>query len=205
MARGVGVAHNISSNLRLRSGLAPVAEMVAAGVAVGIGLDGQSLDDDQDFAREMRLAWTLANGSGMAAKDLSAAKVWRMGTRVSADISFGAEAGLGRLEVGAPADLVLLDWDGIRSKQAPVDFPPPDLLPAFLLRRVKREHVRHVMVAGDWLLRDGAHAKIDIDDVEREIYARLMFAARGASPSLAPYLREFYRGWADDSLPPVRR
>ncbi len=203
--RGVGVAHNISSNLRLRSGLAPVAEMRAASVPVGIGLDGQSLDDDQDIAREMRLAWSLANRSGMAAKDLSAATVWRMGTRVSADISFGAEAALGRLDVGAPADLILLDLEDVRGKWAPVDLPPSEQLPAFLLRRMNREHVRHVMVAGDWLLRDGAHIRIDIDNVEREIYAWLKFAVAGASPDLAEYLREFYRGWDGDDSTLVRR
>ncbi len=196
--RGVGVAHNLSSNLRLRSGLAPVARMVAAGIPIGIGLDGQSLDDDQDFLREMRLAWTLANRSGLAAADLSASDAWRMGTQIAADISFGAGARLGRLEVGAPADLVLLDWEGIRGKWAPPDFPPPELLPEFLLRRVKREHVRQVMVAGEWLLRDGAHVKVDIDEVEREIYARLDFAAGRASPDLAAYLREFYRGWDEE-------
>lgn len=203
--RGVGVAHNISSNLRLRSGLALVAEMVAAGVPVGIGLDGQSLDDDQDFLREMRLAWTLANRSGMASVDLSASQMWRMGTETAADITFGAEAGLGRLDVGAPADLVLLDWEGIRGKWTPDDFPPLELLPEFALRRAKREHVRQVMVAGEWVLRDGAHVKVDIDEIEQEIYARLDFGAGRASSSLAPYLREFYRDWDDADLPPVRR
>ena len=203
--RGVGIAHNISSNLRLRSGLAPIAEMVAAGVPVGIGLDGQTLDDDQDFLREMRLAWTLANRDGMAAADLSAKAVWRMGTSNAADISFGAEAGLGRLDVGARADLVLLDWEAIRGRWAPMEFPPPELLPAFMLRRAKGEQVRGVMVAGEWVLRDGAHARFDVDEVEREIYARLDFADAGLSSSLAAYLREFYRSWDEDDLPPLRR
>ena len=109
------------------------------------------------------------------------------------------------MDVGAPADLILLDWDSIRGKWAPVDFPPPELLPAFLLRRVKREHVRHVMVAGEWVVRDGAHVGVDIDEVEREIYARLDFAAGGASPDLAEYLRAFYRSWDGDGLPSLRR
>ena len=132
--RGVGVAHNISSNLRLRSGIAPIAMMAAGGVAVGIGLDGQTLDDDQDFLREMRLAWTVGNQSGMAAADLDAESVWRMGTEVAADISFGAEAPLGELAVGGLADLVLLDLGAIKGQWAPADYPPRELLPAFLLR-----------------------------------------------------------------------
>ena len=200
-AQEVGVTHNISSNLRLRSGLAPVAGMNAAGVSVGIGLDGQSLDDDQDFIREMRLAWTLANRSGKAAAEISASQVWRMGSRVAADITFGAEAQLGRLEVGAPADLVLLDWEAITGKWAPRDVPL-QLLPEFLLRRAKTEHVRQVMVAGEWVLRDGAHLRFDIDQVEREIYARLEFAAGGSA--LGEYMRAFYRDWDEDDSPPLR-
>lgn len=195
--RGVGVAHNISSNLRLRSGVAPVAKMAAAGVPVGIGLDGHALDDDQDFLREMRLAWTIGNQSGMAAADLSPEAVWRMGTAGAAEITFGAGVPLGELEVGGLADLILLDWEAVRGLWAPADYPPRDLLPAFLLRRIKREHVRHVMVGGDWVLRDGRHVRVDIAEVEREIGQRLQFEANGAPSGLDAYLRSFYRGWDD--------
>ena len=121
--RGVGVAHNISSNLRLRSGIAPVARMKAAGVKVGIGLDGHTLDDDQDFLREMRLAWTIGNRYGMAAVDLSAETVWRMGTNVAADITFGADSPLGELKVGGLADLILLDWDAVKGKMGAGQLP----------------------------------------------------------------------------------
>ncbi len=203
--RGVGVAHNISSNLRLRSGSAPIARMLAARVSVGIGLDGHTLDDDQDFLREMRLAWTIGNQSGMAAADLDAATVLRMGTGVAAAITFGADAPLGELEVGGLADLVLLELEPIRSRWAPADYPPPELLPALLLRRGKREHVRHVMVGGEWVLRDGEHLHVDARTVEREIWERLKFDARNLPPRLDAYLRKFYRAWDDEDLPRLRR
>ena len=203
--RGVGVAHNISSNLRLRSGSAPIALMLGARVPVGIGLDGQTLDDDQDFLREMRLAWTIGNQSGMAAADLDAATVLRMGTGVAAAITFGANAPLGELEVGRLADLVLLECEGIRSRWAPADYPPLELLPAFLLRRGKREHVRHVMVGGEWILRDGEHLHVDARTVEREIWERIIFDARNLPPRLDAYLRKFYRAWDDEDLPRLRR
>lgn len=203
--RGVGVAHNISSNLRLRSGLAPIAEMLAAGVKVGIGLDGQALDDDQDFLRETRLAWTIGNRSGMAAADISAAKAWRMGASDAAQVTFGACVPLGRLEIGGLADLILLEWDAVAGKWAHANYPSLELLPEFLLRRCQRDNVRHVMVGGKWLLRDGAHESVDIRDVEREIWERLDFQSAGASPRLEAYLREFYRGWDDARLPAMRR
>ncbi len=203
--RGVGVAHNISSNLRLRSGIAPVAMMAAAGVPVGIGLDGQTLDDDQDFLREMRLAWTIGNQSGMAAADLDAETVLRMGTDVAADISFGAEVPLGELEVGGLADLALLELEAVRSRWAPARYPPRELLSALLLRRGRREHVRHVMVGGQWVLRDGQHLHIDAGDVEREIWERLKFEARVLPSRFEVYLRKFYRSWDDGDLPMLWR
>lgn len=203
--RGVGVAHNISSNLRLRSGMAPVAKMAAAGVKVGIGLDGQTLDDDQDFLREMRLAWTIGNRHGMAATDLSAEQVWQMGTSAAAGITFGAGAPLGLLEVGGLADLILLDVNAIRGKRAPANHPSPELLPEFLLRRSKREHLRHVMVGGEWVIRDGEHVNFDMGEVEREIWEGLNFETNRVSPGLPEYLREFYRAWDDGELPALPR
>ncbi|MDE2637851.1 MAG: amidohydrolase family protein [Chloroflexota bacterium] len=202
---GVGVVHNISSNLRLRSGMAPVAEMMAAGVKVGIGLDGQTLDDDQDFLREMRLAWTVGNRSGMAATDLNAEIVWRMGTSAAAEITFGAGAPLGELEVGGLADLILLDLDAIRGKWAPAEYPSPELLPAYLLRRSKQEHVRHVMVGGEWIICNGEHVNFDLSEVEREIWDGLNFETKRKSSSLSTVLREFYRAWDDGELPILQR
>lgn len=202
--RGVGIAHNISSNLRLRSDIAPVAKLMAAGVNVGIGLDGQSMDDDQDFLREMRLAWTIGNQSGMGAADLSAAAAWRMGTDIAAKITFGARAPLGQLEIGSLADLVLLDWEAVAGIWALADFPPPELLPEFLLRRIKREHVRRVMVGGNWVLRDGEHKTVDMSDVEREIWQRLRPLTGGQPPQLDAHLRKFYRGWDKETLPTRR-
>ena len=204
-ARGVGVAHNISSNLRLRSGIAPIAKMLAAGVPVGIGLDGHALDDDQDFLRELRLAWTIANGSGVESDDISATTAWQMGTAVAAGITFGADAPLGELVVGGLADLVLLDWRTIKGKWSPDDAPPRSQVPAFLLRRAKREHVRHVMVGGEWMVRAGAHVAFDVDEVEREIYARLAFVGGQPLAELGEYLRAFYGNWDDEGFPPLLR
>ena len=203
--RGVGVAHNISSNLRLRSGIAPVARMMAAGVKVGIGMDGHTLDDDQDFLREMRLAWTIGNQSGMAAADLSAETVWRMGTDIAADITFGADVPLGKLEVGGLADLILLDWDAVKGKWAPAEYPSRELLSPFLLRRARRENVRHVMVGGAWVVRNGGHETVNIQDVEREIWERLQSAAGEPLMRLDTYLRKFYQGWDQGEWPELPR
>ena len=62
--RGATIAVNTSSNLGLRSGIAPLAEMVRCGCRVALGLDGLALDEDDDALREMRLAHLIHAGSG---------------------------------------------------------------------------------------------------------------------------------------------
>jgi len=59
---GVGVAHNPTSNLKLASGVAPVAEMLAKKINVAIGTDGAASNNDQDMFEELRLAALLPKG-----------------------------------------------------------------------------------------------------------------------------------------------
>ena len=63
--RGVTVAVNTSCNLRLRPGVAPIGRFVRHGLRFGFGLDGYAHDDDQDYFRDLRLAWRLHNGTGL--------------------------------------------------------------------------------------------------------------------------------------------
>lgn len=201
--RGVGIAHNPSSNLRLRSGVAPVAEMLAAGIQVGLGLDGHALDDDQDFLREMRLAYTLANRAGASSLPVEPHEILQMATLSGAHITLGEDVPLGRLANGALADLVLLDWGGVRGRWAPEGYPAAEHALPFLLHRSTRQHVRHVMVNGAWVVRDGQCITLDetaIADAIREALAQQMTDAGRterlhAAQALAPYLRRFYALW----------
>jgi cytosine/adenosine deaminase-related metal-dependent hydrolase len=159
--RGVSIAHNASSNLRLRSGIAPLSEMLQAGVTVGIGLDGHALDDDQDYLREMRLAWTLANMRAnqpeSSASPVDAAAVLHAGTAGGAAATFGAAVSLGRLVAGALADLVVIDM-----RFAALDLSLRlEHLSADVLHLATREHVRHVMCNGEWVVRDGRSVRLD--------------------------------------------
>ena len=63
--RGVTIAVNTSSNLHLRSGIAPVARMIEAGCRIALGIDGSALDDDDDALRELRLWHLLHVGKGL--------------------------------------------------------------------------------------------------------------------------------------------
>lgn len=197
----VSVVHNPSSNLRLRSGIAPVAALLGAGVRIAVGLDGHGLDDDQDYLRELRLAWTLANRPGAESASVAARTVLEMGTTAGAAATFGAGVPLGKLEPGYLADLVLVDWrDGVCGPWTPPHLPEPDYVPDFLLRRAVKAHVHSVMVGGEWRLRAGQHTSLD----EHEIAGAIRESLADQPPqrpdsrllaALAPYLRRFYASW----------
>ncbi len=160
-AHGVGIAHNPSSNLRLRSGVAPIPAYLEQNVALGIGLDGQTLDDDQDYLREMRLAWTLANRPGANSPTISAAQIFDMGTRSGAAITLGMPSQMGVLAPGALADLLLIDYTAV---QYPWVAPTVSVVET-LLRKGSRQHVRHVMMGGEWVLRDGRIVRVNEEEV----------------------------------------
>lgn len=207
--RGVGIAHNPSSNLRLRSGIAPLAEMARNCIRLGIGLDGHALDDDQDYLRELRLAWTLANRPGADEPTVYAQDLLHMGTRGGASITLGDSAPLGRLELGGLADVLILDcrfqiadWAALRATQSPTS--NPQAIISLLLRRASRRHVRHVMAHGRWVVRDGRATTLDEDAILAELCARV--AAQDdtmqqhsalAAQALAPYIRRFYASWEE--------
>jgi 5-methylthioadenosine/S-adenosylhomocysteine deaminase len=200
--RGVGIAHNPSSNLRLRSGIAPLARFDMAGISTGIGLDGHALDDDQDYLREMRLAWTLSNRPGADAPTVTAQRILRMGTGGGAAVTLGADAPLGRLAPGCLADLVLLDWRAVCGRWSPADYPPLSGVVDLLLRRAARQHVRHVMVNGQWVVQDGRALLVDEDAIADAIREELAWQnltgqaeAHYALRMLAPHLRRFYAAW----------
>lgn len=195
---GVAIAHNPGSNLRLRSGIAPLPSFVEHALTVGIGMDGQTLDDDQDYLREMRLALTLANRPGAESETIEATTILEMGLAGGAHTTLGMDQPLGRLEPGAAADLVLIDWDAVRAPWTSPRHSPQ----AVLLRRAVQRHVRHVMVAGDWKVRDGKMVHVDEREIAAAIQDQLegysqqeLARAAAAAEALAPYLRRFYANW----------
>ena len=107
----VAVAHCPGSNGKLGSGIAPLADLLARGVRVGLGTDGPASNDDLHLWDEMRLAPLLARAVAADPEIVSSATALRLATRG------GAEAlGLpvGALEVGRPADLIRLRTDDPR-------------------------------------------------------------------------------------------
>src|SRR5262249_39486954 len=108
-ASGTMICHNASSNLRLRSGIAPLNRWTARGVRVALGLDEAGINDDRDMLQEMRLVLRLHRVPGMDDAVPTAAEVFRMATEHGAATTPFAGR-IGTLEPGKAADLVLLDW-----------------------------------------------------------------------------------------------
>ena len=102
--RGVGVSHNPVSNMKLASGMAPIAEMLAAGVNVGLGTDGEKENNNLDMFEEMKVASLLGKLRTMDAAAMDSWDVLRMATRGGA-AAIGRGAELGAIEVGRKADL----------------------------------------------------------------------------------------------------
>ena len=117
-ATGAGVAHCPRSNLRLHCGRAPVAEMRAAGIMVGLGTDSLASNDDLDLFAEMRAALAVSRARAAAGAPLAAltpGDVLRMATLEGAR-ALGLDALVGTIEPGKRADLV-----AIRLPHSPAD------------------------------------------------------------------------------------
>ena len=108
-ATKTGVSHCATSNMRLGSGIAPVAKMIDAGVPVSIGVDGSASNDSSNMLNELRQSLLLHRLKGD--RWLSAADVLRMGTLGGAEIL--GRKNIGMIKPGAAADVILIDLDDI--------------------------------------------------------------------------------------------
>lgn len=107
--KGAGVAHNPGSNLRLGSGIAPVREMLDAGLAVGVGSDGSNSSDNQNMVEAMRFASYVSRArSHDVARWVGADEALAMATEGGARL-MGLEGRAGRLAPGHLADIAFLD------------------------------------------------------------------------------------------------
>ncbi len=145
-AAGVGAAHCPSSNMILASGIAPVVDLRAAGVKVGLGVDGSSSADSASLWLEARQAMLLAklrNGAdaGTARMALEIATVGGAGC-------LGREGEIGTITVGAVADLAVWSLTGPTFAGAVAD-------PIEAWLRCGPTGVRDTVVAGNSIVRDG--------------------------------------------------
>ncbi|UMY19898.1 amidohydrolase [Methylobacterium organophilum] len=108
--RGVAVAHNPVSNMKLASGIAPIEAMLKAGVAVGLGTDGEKENNNLDVFEEMKTASLLGKLKSLDAAALDSWQALRMGTILGAK-ALGLDHEIGSLEAGKKADLIAVRTD----------------------------------------------------------------------------------------------
>ncbi|MCB5907824.1 8-oxoguanine deaminase [Streptomyces pinistramenti] len=109
---GTGVAHCPSSNARVAAGLARVPDMLAAGIPVGLGVDGAASNESGQLGAELRNALLLNRLGSHREKALTARQTLRMGTMGGAQV-LGRQEEIGSLETGKLADLALWKVDGL--------------------------------------------------------------------------------------------
>jgi len=159
-ARQVKVCHCPESNLKLASGIAPVAALLSKGVTLGLGTDGAASNNNLDLWGEMNLAAKLHKVAGLDPTVLPARQVVAIATLGGARV-LGLEAVTGSLTQGKEADLIV------------VDLHQPHLTPLYdpyshLVYAAGAGDVRDVMVQGRWLLQDRQLMTLDWEDIKEQ-------------------------------------
>ncbi len=171
--RHVGVAHNPSSNMKLSSGVAPISQMLKAGVAVGVGTDGPASNNNQNMLEELHLASLLAKVHTGDPTVLPAETSFAMAT-IGGARALHMDHLIGSLEPGKRADIVAFDME------APHMVPLFDLGPqnvySHLVYTAQASDVKHVWVDGRMLVRDRNLLTVDMDkarDIARKFAVRI--------------------------------
>lgn len=164
-AKNVRVAHNPQSNLKLASGIAPVARMLEKGICVGLGTDGASSNNNLDMLEECRAAAMLHKTTTLNPLAVPAAQAWDMAT-VNGDQVLGFNE-LGKLSVGQQADIVL--WN----MHKPYWYPRHNKL-SLLVYAANSSDADTVIVNGKVVLQNGSMTLFD----EEKIYAEANLRAQ---------------------------
>jgi cytosine/adenosine deaminase-related metal-dependent hydrolase len=171
--QATNVVHCPSSNLKLGSGIAPVPELLAAGCRVAIGADGAPCNNRLDAFAEMRLA-ALVQKPRLGPEAMPAAQVLELATLGGAR-ALGLESEIGSIEEGKRADLIVLDLGGPHAQPEDAD------LVSRIVYSARAADVRHVVVDGRIVVRDGELKTADVAEIRRTANAearRLRRAAR---------------------------
>jgi len=199
---GAAVSHNPSSNLRLRAGIAPLRDLLSSGATVALGMDGTSLNDDEDMFTEMRLALRLQAAPLVTQQVPRPVQIFEMATAGGAKL-MRRENLLGRLAPGFAADMVLVDLERVTWPWAAPEVDPRD----YLLLRAQAGDVQRVLIAGETVFADGKPTRFDVAAAGRalaEMLAAQRFpeAAAARVKALTPLIESHYATWEEPLLHP---
>ena len=192
---GAAISHNPSSNLRLRVGIAPLNALLESGATVALGMDGTTLDDDEDMFAEMRVALRLNRTPRLGTPAPSPARILEMATAGGARL-LRKDTELGRLAPGYAADLVLIDLERVTWPWVAPEVDPRDLL----LLRAKAGDVDTVLIGGEIVLKGGRPTRFDVAEAGRSLADKLAkspYPAEAAAlvAALSPHVEAYYSAW----------
>jgi cytosine/adenosine deaminase-related metal-dependent hydrolase len=194
---GTKLCTNPSSNLRLRSGIAPVVAAKEMGIPVALGIDEATINDNHDMLQEMRLLSALHRLPTFHGGELKSADVLRTATYNGA-ITTPFESSIGLLEPGRFADFIVIDTN--KFDDAYID-SEVDIVDA-VIRRSTSTSVRRVVVAGETIYLDGNFMKVDRDGALAKLRDLLQDSIsyeernrRQLSRDVQPYVLRFYKDW----------
>src|SRR6202046_3159744 len=175
----VGCSFNPSSNMKTAAGLMPAAELLAAGVAVGIGTDGAASNNNQDMFEEMDLAAKEQKFARMDPKALPAEQVVEMAT-VTRARALHLEGQIGSLEVRSEADLIVVDTSDAHAT------PMYDVYSA-IVYSLKSSDVRTTVIGGKVVMEDRRMLTLDEPAILAKAaeYAKQINASFGSKKSPA--------------------
>ncbi|MGC9045112.1 MAG: amidohydrolase family protein [Thermodesulfovibrio sp.] len=155
--RGIGVSHCIESNLKLSSGVAPVARMIKKGVKVSMGTDGAASNNNLDLLEEIAIAAKVQKGITADPTVLDVKTSMKMLTVWAAE-SLGIENETGSIEIGKKADMIL------------INLRKPHLQPVYdiystIIYSAKASDIEDVFVNGVPVIINGRHQFVDEDEI----------------------------------------
>jgi cytosine/adenosine deaminase-related metal-dependent hydrolase len=192
--RRAQIAINTSSNFRLRSGIAPVASFIKAGMPFCFGVDSFAFDDDEDALRELRIAnWVFSPHDTDAPLTTS---LLFQGWHGNGFVAVNGRPGYGTIAPGAPADILVLDYEQLSYDVVEGMIDPLEIV----LTRATARHVKSLHVAGREVVRNGHVLGVDLPAIEREVIAQTRAYAermRGLKPILERSQATLKRFYAD--------
>lgn len=200
---GTTVVHNPSSNLALASGIAPIADLLAAGANVGFGMDILDFNDSDDILSDLRLGWLLQRRPGIDTPRPSPRQMLAMATVAGAKALPGG-GHIGSLQEGKRADIVLLDRERLFSSPY---LSPSTPIEDVILRRAVGQDVDTVMIDGKVVMEGRRLLAVDEASVERQVRASMepfLSLTEGDTAfmrELAGYAGDFYRRLEEEAGP----
>jgi cytosine/adenosine deaminase-related metal-dependent hydrolase len=159
--RGVGVSHNIVSNIKAGKGVAPVLEMLAAGLDVGLGTDGPMSGNTLDMTGLLGYTAKLHKLAKLDRRVMPAKDVVEMAT-IGGARAIHMDDRIGSLEVGKLADLIIVDTDSVNM------IPLYDVYSA-LVYAANSHDVRTVIIHGRQVVRDRRVLTVDVEKVKADV------------------------------------